>query len=288
MMTPNLVTKNVPLSNINANTGFNIRQVYTGIEDVGKPDEDGYQEGLATAIKRDGLMNPLTVRPSSKKPGTYDLVAGFRRYKALKHNGAETADVRILENLSDVAARYANAKENLDREGLTTYELAAWASKTVDDYKQTQADVATALGKSRSYITNLIANYKSLAPEILSEWQHQHPMAKTDYLNTIRGLDHAAQLERWAAHVGVNADDADDDGEDDGEEGSGLESENKPAKVKRATVRQLDEALAAARKLMKKNKSDKSLAMAVQCLEFAKGNRKSITGVFEPRKPTEE
>ena len=85
-------------------------------------------EALAASIEREGLINPLTVRPAPSGGG-YELLAGERRYRALSQlaarNGATTMRVPVvIKAVSDLQARAITARENLDREDLSRYETA--------------------------------------------------------------------------------------------------------------------------------------------------------------------
>ena len=85
-------------------------------------------EELAASIEREGLINPLTVRPSPDGDG-YQLLAGERRYRAMSRlaarNGAPTMPVPVVvKAVSDLQARAITARENLDREDLSRYETA--------------------------------------------------------------------------------------------------------------------------------------------------------------------
>ncbi|HEY0780649.1 MAG TPA: ParB/RepB/Spo0J family partition protein [Gemmatirosa sp.] len=85
-------------------------------------------DDLAASIEREGLINPLTVRPAPEGGG-YQLLAGERRYRALSRlaarNGATTMRVPVVvKAVSDLQARAITARENLDREDLSRYETA--------------------------------------------------------------------------------------------------------------------------------------------------------------------
>jgi ParB family chromosome partitioning protein len=84
-------------------------------------------EELAASIAREGLINPLTVRPAPA--GGYELLAGERRYRALSYlaeqHGTPTMTVPVVvKAVGDLQARAITARENLDREDLSKWETA--------------------------------------------------------------------------------------------------------------------------------------------------------------------
>lgn len=107
---------------------------------------------LAESIKNYGVFQPIIVKKSIKG---YDLVAGERRVRASKMAGLEKIPA-IIKDFSDEMMREIALLENLQRENLTSIELA-WAYKgIIDSLHITQDELANKLGKSRSSITNIL------------------------------------------------------------------------------------------------------------------------------------
>ena len=107
---------------------------------------------LAESIKAYGVFQPIIVKKSIKG---YDLVAGERRVKASRIAGMETIPA-IIKDFSDEMMREIALLENLQRENLTSIELA-WAYKgIIDSLHITQEELATKIGKSRSSVTNIL------------------------------------------------------------------------------------------------------------------------------------
>ena len=114
-------------------------------------DEDALQE-LASSIKVHGVFQPIIVKKSIKG---YDLVAGERRLRASKMAGLTTIPA-IVKNFTDDEMREIALLENLQREDLTSIELA-WAYKgLIDSLNITQDELANRIGKSRSHVTNTL------------------------------------------------------------------------------------------------------------------------------------
>ena len=107
---------------------------------------------LATSIKNYGVFQPVIVKKSIIG---YDLVAGERRVKASRLAGMKTIPA-IIRDFSDDKMREIALLENLQRENLSSIELA-WAYKgIIDNLHITQEELADKLGKSRSHVTNTL------------------------------------------------------------------------------------------------------------------------------------
>jgi len=108
-------------------------------------DEDSLAT-LAESIKNLGIFQPIVVRKQKNK---YQIVAGERRYRAAIIAGLETK--YNTEEMTEVAL-----VENLQREGLDPIEEALAYQGLMDTYKQTQEMISARLGRSRSYIANMV------------------------------------------------------------------------------------------------------------------------------------
>lgn len=107
---------------------------------------------LATSIRNYGVFQPIIVKKGIKG---YDLVAGERRLRASKLAGLETIPA-IVKDFTDEEMREIALLENLQRENLTSIELA-WAYKgIIDSLHIRQEDLAAKIGKSRSHVTNTL------------------------------------------------------------------------------------------------------------------------------------
>lgn len=107
---------------------------------------------LATSIRNYGVFQPIIVKKSIKG---YDLIAGERRLRASKLAGLDTIPA-IVKEFSDEEMREIALLENLQRENLTSIELA-WAYKgIIDSLHIRQEDLAARIGKSRSHVTNTL------------------------------------------------------------------------------------------------------------------------------------
>ncbi len=121
--------------------------------------DDGLAE-LAESIREQGILQPLIVRvvPLAQEPSgpkTYEIVAGERRWRAARLAGLSTVPV-IVRELSDQAALAVALIENLQREDLNPIDQARSMSQLVDEFNLTHDEIAKALGRSRSSVTNLL------------------------------------------------------------------------------------------------------------------------------------
>ena len=107
---------------------------------------------LAASIKKDGLLQPILVRPLR---GTYQIIAGERRWQACKLAGLKNIPVRIV-NMDDAQTMRVALIENLQRSDLNAIEEARGYKELMKVGNLTQAGVAEAVSKSRSTIANAL------------------------------------------------------------------------------------------------------------------------------------
>lgn len=124
--------------------------------------EDTIKE-LAESIEKNGLLQPIVVRPMEK--GKYQIIAGERRYRAFKKLG-RTMIPAIVRDYEDEEVDKLQLVENVQREDLNPYDEAIAYLKLNEKYGLKQDDIAKAVGKSRPYISNM-TRLLSLEDEIL-------------------------------------------------------------------------------------------------------------------------
>ncbi len=115
-------------------------------------DEEGLGE-LAASIAEHGLIQPITVRPTSS--GIYEIVAGERRWRAARMAGLKEVPVMIMD-IDDKKTSVIALIENIQRENLNPIELAGSFRALIDEYGLTQEELSGTLGKSRSGIANYL------------------------------------------------------------------------------------------------------------------------------------
>jgi len=108
-------------------------------------------EQLVESIRENGLLQPLVVRPADD--GEWEIVAGERRYRALRELGRETAPV-VVRELTDRQMLVLALVENLQRENLSPLEEARGFRQLMRDFELTQAEVAERVGRDRTTVAN--------------------------------------------------------------------------------------------------------------------------------------
>ena len=109
-------------------------------------------EELSSSIKEHGVFQPIIVKKSIKG---YEIIAGERRVRASKMAGL-TKIPAIIRNLDDEQMMEIALLENLQRENLSSIEEAEAYKTMIDRLNLTQDELSNKVGKSRSYITNLL------------------------------------------------------------------------------------------------------------------------------------
>lgn len=116
-------------------------------------DEKSIEE-LAESIREQGLMQPIVLRPLAGEE-RYEIIAGERRWRASQKVGLTTIPA-IIKDVSDRAAIAMALIENIQRENLNPMEEALSLSRLKEEFHLTHDEVAKAVGKSRSAVTNLM------------------------------------------------------------------------------------------------------------------------------------
>jgi len=121
-----------------------------------QPRQDMHSEALeelAQSIRKQGVMQPIVVRPLSEHK--YEIIAGERRWRATQIAGLDTIPA-VVKDVPDDAAIAMSLIENIQRENLNPIEEAGALHRLQKEFELTQQQVADAVGKSRTTITNLL------------------------------------------------------------------------------------------------------------------------------------
>tara|TARA_R110002095_G_scaffold70553_5_gene60140 strand:- start:4983 stop:5972 length:990 start_codon:yes stop_codon:yes gene_type:complete len=110
---------------------------------------------LASSIAQYGVLQPLLVREDPENADHYEIIAGERRWRAAQRAQLHDLPVIILD-ISELDAFKIALIENLQREDLDPIDEAMGYQKLLEDYNQTQEELAKAVGKSRPHITNMV------------------------------------------------------------------------------------------------------------------------------------
>lgn len=110
-------------------------------------------EELAASIEKDGLLQPILVR--TVKTGSYQIIAGERRWQACRIAGMKTVPIRI-KDVDDGKALELALVENIQRSDLNPIEEAYGYRRMMERNNMTQSDVAQAMSKGRSTVANAL------------------------------------------------------------------------------------------------------------------------------------
>ena len=124
-------------------------------------------QDLADSIKSQGVVQPILVRPLLRRAGDpqrYEIIAGERRWRAAEMAGL-TDIPAIIREVADEAAVAMSLIENIQREDLNPLEEARALSRLIEEFGLTHQAVATAIGRSRAAVSNLL-RLMELADEV--------------------------------------------------------------------------------------------------------------------------
>lgn len=110
---------------------------------------------LAQSILKQGILQPLIVRPLENQVTSYEIVAGERRWQAAQKAGLSHVPV-LVKKLNDRQTLEVAITENVQRADLNPIEEAEGYKRLIEDFDYTQEDVSSCVGKSRSHIANTI------------------------------------------------------------------------------------------------------------------------------------
>jgi ParB family chromosome partitioning protein len=141
---------------------LNVGQMQAGKYQPRTRMDEGALNELAASIRTQGIMQPILVRPVSGDK--YEIIAGERRFRAAQLAGLDQVPVLVREVDDQTAAAMALI-ENMQREDLNPLEEAQGIERLIKDFSFTHEQAATAVGRSRSAVSNLL-RLINLAPPV--------------------------------------------------------------------------------------------------------------------------
>jgi ParB family chromosome partitioning protein len=108
---------------------------------------------LTASVREVGILQPVLVRTVGD--GSYELIAGERRWRAAKRAALQTIPA-IVRDASDMQSVEAALVENLHREDLNPLEEAGAYQQLIEDFGLTHEQLSVRVGKSRAAITNTL------------------------------------------------------------------------------------------------------------------------------------
>lgn len=125
-------------------------------------------DDLSNSIKSQGIIQPIVVRPIGEN--SYEIIAGERRWRA-----AQLAEIDLvpclIKDVPDEAAVAIALIENIQREDLNAMEEAIALERLLTEFELTHQEVAEAVGKSRTTVTNLL-RLNNLNDEVKTLLEH--------------------------------------------------------------------------------------------------------------------
>ena len=147
-------------------------------------------ESLADSIAAHGVLQPIIVRENPTAEGTYEIIAGERRWRAAKMAGLSEIPAVIFDG-DDLRAAQVAMIENIQREDLNPVEEALGYGALIDRFGLTQDQLAKQVGKSRTAITNML-RLLDLPEEVLELLRSGE--LKEGHARALLGLDDEAHM----------------------------------------------------------------------------------------------
>ena len=112
-------------------------------------------EELTKSIKKNGVIQPIAVRPKKNELGKYEIVAGERRWLAAQKAGLHEIPVNVLD-LTDVETLEVAIVENIQRDDLNPIEEARGYKRLFEEFKYNHESISKLMSKSRSHVSNTL------------------------------------------------------------------------------------------------------------------------------------
>ena len=112
-------------------------------------------ETLVESVREFGLLQPILVRPLRDAADSYEIIAGERRWRAAQRAQLHEVPV-VIRSIGDMDALQIGLVENLQRADLTAIDEAQGFKRLMEEFTQTQDDVAKTVGKSRPHVANTL------------------------------------------------------------------------------------------------------------------------------------
>ncbi len=142
---------------------IDVRSIKPNPQQPRKSFSDAELAGLAQSINENGLLQPLLLRPAPGSPGTYELVAGERRLRAVQKLGWRDVPA-VTREVDDDTLLVLALVENLQREALNPMEEAEGYQVLMDNHGLSHTQIGRSVGKSRSTVANMVRLLQLPAP----------------------------------------------------------------------------------------------------------------------------
>ena len=124
---------------------------------------------LVASLRERGIIQPIVVRPVHNAADVYEIIAGERRWRAAQRAGLHEVPVVIIE-ANDAEALQLAIIENVQRADLNPLEEAEGYRSLIEEFGNSQDEIAKIVGKSRSHVANTLRLLK--LPETIKSYIH--------------------------------------------------------------------------------------------------------------------
>jgi ParB family chromosome partitioning protein len=155
---------------------------------------------LAASLRERGIIQPIVARPMRGANDAYEIIAGERRWRAAQRAGLHEVPVVIIE-ATDAEALQIAIIENVQRADLNPLEEADGYRALMDEFHNSQEDIAKIIGKSRSHVANTLRLLK--LPETVKAHIHSGKLS-AGHARMLIGQPNAEELAEEIVARGLN------------------------------------------------------------------------------------
>ena len=155
---------------------------------------------LAASLRERGIIQPIIARPVQGAADIYEIIAGERRWRAAQRAGLHEVPVVIIE-ASDAEALQLAIIENVQRADLNPLEEAEGYRALMEEFGNSQDEIARIVGKSRSHVANTLRLLK--LPETIKSYIHAGKLS-AGHARMLIGQPNAERLAEEVVARGLN------------------------------------------------------------------------------------
>jgi ParB family chromosome partitioning protein len=155
---------------------------------------------LVASLRERGIIQPIIARPVRGAADMYEIIAGERRWRAAQRAGLHEVPVVIVE-ATDAEALQMAIIENVQRADLNPLEEAEGYRALMEEFGNSQDEIAKIIGKSRSHVANTLRLLK--LPDAVKAHIHNGKL-DAGHARTLIGLPNAAELAEEIITRGLN------------------------------------------------------------------------------------
>ena len=156
-------------------------------------------EALADSIAAYGVLQPILVRPNPNFEGSYEIIAGERRWRGAKMAGLTEIPAVVLDG-DDLKPAQIALIENVQREDLNVVEEAFGYQALLDRFDMTQEEISRIAGKSRSAVANTL-RLLDLPDEVLEMLKEKDGFLTAGHARALLGLKDEALIAPLAKRI---------------------------------------------------------------------------------------